>query len=388
MKKNLKIAFIPSTFLPLIGGAEIQTHNLANLISKKGHIVDIWNTKKGFYKKKFYKIYNFNKLILNVTFILRYYFRIKLNFFLKNHLSNLIKVNKYDIWHFHSINFKTFIILEILKEFNQKIVITFQGADIQLNKNIKYGYRLDLKYNQIFKENLKLVDRVHSISEEISKNLIKLNFPKDKILEIPNCVNHEKLRKYKFSKPKILTLITVARFAEKKKGFDFVEKISNQLLNKIKFKWIIIGKNVNKLNKNKFISKNTANIKLIDEIKNDELFFPNSKLIKYYKSSSIYAHLSRIESFGITVLEALSCGLPIISFKSIGSKTLIKNGKNGYLIKDYNIKKYAEKIIETYKSKNKLLKSNLNDLAKYDLNLNADKSIKDYYRLINNKLLN
>ena len=175
---------------------------------------------------------------------------------------------------------------------------------------------------------------------------------------------------------------------KKKKGFDFVEKISNQLLNKIKFKWIIIGKNVNKLNKSKFISKNIANFKLIDEIKNDELFFPNSKLIKYYKSSSIYAHLSRIESFGITVLEALSCGLPIISFKSIGSKTLIKNGKNGYLIKDYNIKKYAEKIIETYKSKNKLLKSNLNDLAKYDLNLNADKSIKDYYRLINNKLLN
>ena len=34
-ENNLKIAFIPSTFLPLVGGAEIQTHNLANMISQK-----------------------------------------------------------------------------------------------------------------------------------------------------------------------------------------------------------------------------------------------------------------------------------------------------------------------------------------------------------------
>ena len=81
MSRNLKIAFIPSTFLPIVGGAEIQTHNLANSISRKGHKIDIWNTKKGFYKKKLYKIKNFNKIILNSTYILRYYFKIKFNFF-------------------------------------------------------------------------------------------------------------------------------------------------------------------------------------------------------------------------------------------------------------------------------------------------------------------
>ena len=96
---------------------------------------------------------------------------------------------------------------------------------------------------------------------------------------------------------------------------------------------------------------NIKNFKLIEEIKNNELFFPNSRLIKYYKSSSIYAHLSRIESFGITVLEALSSGLPIVSFMSTGSKTLIKNGKNGYLITCDRYKKYASSLIEIYKTK-------------------------------------
>ena len=38
----MKIAFIPSTFLPLVGGAEIQTHNTANKLAELGHDVDIF----------------------------------------------------------------------------------------------------------------------------------------------------------------------------------------------------------------------------------------------------------------------------------------------------------------------------------------------------------
>ena len=121
---------------------------------------------------------------------------------------------------------------------------------------------------------------------------------------------------------------------------------------------------------------------MIDEIHNDELFF-NSKLIRYYKSSTIYAHISRIESFGITVLEALSSGLPIISFNSTGAKTLIKNGSNGYLIKCYDIKKYVKKIINVHKRKLKPNKSGLNYLINFDLDVNANKSISDYKLLVN-----
>ena len=31
----MKIAFIPATFLPIIGGADIQCHNMGNEIGKK-----------------------------------------------------------------------------------------------------------------------------------------------------------------------------------------------------------------------------------------------------------------------------------------------------------------------------------------------------------------
>jgi len=51
----MKIAFIPSTFLPIIGGAEIQTHNLGNKIAEE-HKVDIFLLKDALIKKKKYKI--------------------------------------------------------------------------------------------------------------------------------------------------------------------------------------------------------------------------------------------------------------------------------------------------------------------------------------------
>ena len=38
----MKIAFIPSTFLPHIGGAEIQAHNVANKLVEKGHEVEVF----------------------------------------------------------------------------------------------------------------------------------------------------------------------------------------------------------------------------------------------------------------------------------------------------------------------------------------------------------
>ena len=37
----MKIAFVPSTFLPHIGGAEIQAHNVANKLIEKGHEVEV-----------------------------------------------------------------------------------------------------------------------------------------------------------------------------------------------------------------------------------------------------------------------------------------------------------------------------------------------------------
>ena len=77
----MKIAFIPSTFLPWIGGAEIQTHNTANKLAENGHEVDIFLLDQTSINNKKYNTIKLNKFLINIIFILKYYFKINFSFF-------------------------------------------------------------------------------------------------------------------------------------------------------------------------------------------------------------------------------------------------------------------------------------------------------------------
>lgn len=64
-----------------------------------------------------------------------------------------------------------------------------------------------------------------------------------------------------------------------------------------------------------------------------------------YLENSIYVMSSRYEGFGMVLIEAMSCGLPLISFDCpCGPKDIIKDGENGFLVEFGNIEEMAEKI--------------------------------------------
>ena len=61
--------------------------------------------------------------------------------------------------------------------------------------------------------------------------------------------------------------------------------------------------------------------------------------------SSIFILSSRYEGFGLVITEAMSCGLPVVSFACpCGPKDLITDGKNGYLVEPENVEALAERI--------------------------------------------
>ena len=375
----MKIAFIPATYFPYIGGAEVQTHNVANKLEEFGIEVDVF-VLNDFKNVRFnYNLVKLNKFLINFIFIFHYYLNIDIRFFLKLYFKNIIKKKKYTCWHFHSLNYKTLLYVDILKQLNQKIFITFQGADIQIKKNINYGYRLDKKYDLLLRKNIKKIDKFLSISQEIDLELKKLKISKKKILYLPNSVEINKFKKFykKNKKSKIITLITVARNSEKKKGYDLISKIYPLLEKEINFRWFVIGKNTRLLKEKKEL-KHFKNIKFVEEIKNtNEIYFPNSKLIKLYSISDLYINLSRIESFGITFIEAMSANLPIVSFNTPGGRLLIKNNLNGYLIDVGNYIKFAKKIIN-YKFNLNCKKFNNSYLKDFDLKQNALSLLKMY----------
>lgn len=79
--------------------------------------------------------------------------------------------------------------------------------------------------------------------------------------------------------------------------------------------------------------------------KNCKLNGPTSNINEKYEESSILAFSSRFEGFGMVLLEAMSCGLPVVSFACpCGPKDIITDGKNGYLVEPENVEALAERI--------------------------------------------
>ena len=72
---------------------------------------------------------------------------------------------------------------------------------------------------------------------------------------------------------------------------------------------------------------------------------PTQHIFEGYLESSIFLLTSRFEPFGLVIPEAMSCGLPVVAFDCpYGPGDIISDGKDGFLIKDYNITEFAEKV--------------------------------------------
>lgn len=64
-----------------------------------------------------------------------------------------------------------------------------------------------------------------------------------------------------------------------------------------------------------------------------------------FSKSSIYIMTSRYEGFGLVLAEAMSCGLPCISFDCpYGPREIICDGEDGLLAEDGNIEKLVQKL--------------------------------------------
>lgn len=79
-----------------------------------------------------------------------------------------------------------------------------------------------------------------------------------------------------------------------------------------------------------------------------------------YLRSSILVQPSRTEGFGLVIVEAMACGLPVIAFDcENGPRSILTDGEEGYLIPAFDVELFADRLKKLMSDEN--LRRNMGD---------------------------
>ena len=79
---------------------------------------------------------------------------------------------------------------------------------------------------------------------------------------------------------------------------------------------------------------------------------PTSRIFDCYLDSSMLILTSEFEPFGLVLPEAMSCGLPVVSFDCpYGPADIITDGVDGFLIKNRDIGEFADRVCQLIEDK-------------------------------------
>ena len=76
------------------------------------------------------------------------------------------------------------------------------------------------------------------------------------------------------------------------------------------------------------------------------LYGPTTEVKKAYLNSSLFVLPSRFEGFGLVLIEAMACGVPVVAFDcENGPRSIISHGASGFLIPPFDVEAMADKIL-------------------------------------------
>ena len=98
---------------------------------------------------------------------------------------------------------------------------------------------------------------------------------------------------------------------------------------------------------------------------------------KEYLESSLFVFSSRFEGFGMVLIEAMACGLPVVSFDCpCGPKDIVSHDEDGLLVPSGDIEKLANamsQLMDSYELRHQMAKNAIGNVRRFQIDEIADR---------------
>lgn len=313
----MKILRIYTKLPPLLGGMEKHIFQLTKNQIKNNHDVKIFFNDGESISNNDEKIceLKLHRFRPQFTGMFIFYFLITLKL--------LFKKQQFDIIHIHG-DWSSLLFVKILKKLtNAKIVV------LSLHDQLTQKYT----HQKLLPKLVQDVDLIFSTGYDTANELEKLS--NKKVIVQPSGINEIFFENFvKQYENERFTIVTVANLFPKK-NIELVLEIAQELPT---CKFVIVGNGTHRIILESIInSKGISNVELVG-------FKSAGEVREYYQQSDCYLLTSFAEGTPTSALEAMACGLPIISSNAGGLGNIVKENENGFILDDFDKKRYVEKI--------------------------------------------
>ncbi len=266
-----------------------------------------------------------------------------------------LKENKFDIVHLNSACsskgiIRDYISAKIIKKYKCKLIL-------HCHCNIKDQLRGNTYF---FNKLIKLSDKVLVLNDD-SYNFV-LDYKKDDVYKVPNFIDESYIVDKREINDEIKNVLYVGHIRHTK-GIKEILDASKHFKD---INFILCGPIVDK-----DLISDLDNVKFIGSKNHDEVK-------QLMLNSDVFLFPSYTEGFSLSILEAMACGLPIITTDVGANKECIKDG--GIIIDTRNSKDIVE-AIDKLKDKNirlSMSRCNIDRVRMYTTDLVLDKLFKLY----------